>query len=696
MKKRTLKYISFGTLAALVVMMMAATVLEKFHGTPFAFRTVYHNPVFIALWGVTAVTGLCYFLANGGGRKFFTMLLHVSFVVILAGALVTHLWGQEGQVRLEQGQTVTSWTTDAGSSRSLPAPLTLQQFEIVRYPGSKAPSDFRSTLTVGTGADARTEVISMNHIAKIDGYRFYQADYDDTASILMVVRDPWGVGITYAGYLLLLVSMIGFFFQKDSAFKQALRRLSKAAAVAAALLVLPLGAQARQPGETPKVLPAEVADAFGDLYAYYNDRICPLETQTRDYTLKAYGKPRWNEFNANQVITGWLFWFNDWQVVPFKVKAKEKGTAKEAEKDLIRRNVASGDALKIFPVRHADGTVSWFSCNDPLPEEVVVDSDHWLFIRKSLDLLEESVRQEDWDQANRLIGKIGEYQRKTAGEFIPSPVKTRAEKAYNRLSRPLIPFMASITLGMILFVLMGFLLARGKAFSGRTVTVLTLIAGVLLLYLTLVLGLRWYVSGHAPFAGSYSVMMLMAWLSALAIVLLGRRFQMILPLGFLLAGFTMLMASLSSANPKITHLMPVLQSPLLSIHVLAMMLSYTLLGLVALNGIMGLVAPKGGPTERLRDLSLVILCPAVFLITFGTFIGAVWANISWGGYWGWDPKETWALITLLVYSVTLHGRVLKIFRNPRFFHAYTILAFLSVLITYFGVNLLLGGMHAYG
>ncbi|MBR3284840.1 MAG: cytochrome c biogenesis protein CcsA [Bacteroidales bacterium] len=110
---------------------------------------------------------------------------------------------------------------------------------------------------------------------------------------------------------------------------------------------------------------------------------------------------------------------------------------------------------------------------------------------------------------------------------------------------------------------------------------------------------------------------------------------------------------------------------------------------------MGLCLPKKEASESLRDLSLVILYPAVFTIAFGTFIGAVWANISWGSYWAWDPKETWALITLLVYLIPLHGQSVKAFRNPRFFHIYAILAFLCVLITYFGVNLVLGGMHSY-
>lgn len=126
-----------------------------------------------------------------------------------------------------------------------------------------------------------------------------------------------------------------------------------------------------------------------------------------------------------------------------------------------------------------------------------------------------------------------------------------------------------------------------------------------------------------------------------------------------------------------------------------MMLSYTLFGLVAFNGILGVSVRSREVSSQLRDVSLVVLYPAVFLLTLGTFLGAVWANISWGNYWAWDPKETWALVTMLVYAFALHGGSVKAFNRPRFFHWYTIFAFLSVLITYFGVNLLLGGMHSY-
>ena len=142
-------------------------------------------------------------------------------------------------------------------------------------------------------------------------------------------------------------------------------------------------------------------------------------------------------------------------------------------------------------------------------------------------------------------------------------------------------------------------------------------------------------------------------------------------------------------------LMPVLRSPLLWMHVLVIIVAYALFALMALNGIAGLVIRSEEKRIRLRDISLVALYPAVFLLAVGIMVGAVWANISWGCYWSWDPKETWALITFLVYAFILHGRVLKPLQRPRVFHALCIAAFLCVLITWLGVNLVLGGMHSY-
>ncbi len=147
----------------------------------------------------------------------------------------------------------------------------------------------------------------------------------------------------------------------------------------------------------------------------------------------------------------------------------------------------------------------------------------------------------------------------------------------------------------------------------------------------------------------------------------------------------------------LTHpLLPVLRSPFFSIHISTIVTAYALLFGILVVGIIALVKPKDlARMERLKDISTAMLYPAVALLAAGIFIGAIWANVSWGNYWSWDPKEVWALITLLIYAAPLHGKIWKTFDKPLFFHIYGILAFLSVVITYFGVNLLLGGVHAY-
>ena len=685
-------------MAVLIVMMMAATVFEKLKGTGFALQHFYYSPVFIALWAVAAVSGLIYLFKAGVRKQPATLGIHLALSLMLVGAFVTHVTGRSGMLhlRLDEGP-VSEFISDADETTpvALPFEVSLQSFEIEFYKGSHQPSDYVSEVTIG----GTPFVISMNHIAKKGGYRFFQADYDEDmhGSILAVSHDPWGTGITYAGYLLLALCMLGFFFQKDTAFRRALKRLSTPAAVAL-LLLLPgwhAGAAQRDSGgrgEALPVLPKEVAAEFGDLCIYYKGRVCPLQTMAREYTLKAYGKARYGRYSAEQVVTGWLFYYDWWRDAPMKIKAGEKGKPAEYEKQSLPMKAATGQAFDIFPIADSTGKVKWYNSGSELPAGI--DHGRWLFVRKTLDLMRKEVEAENWAEVSRLVSQIRKYQDKVAADVIPAEAKFRAEKRYNAISRPMVPFMASITAGIILFLLYGIWTAREKRPSRKLQNAVAVVAAVLFAYLTIVIALRWYVSGNGPFVGSYSIMMLMAWVGCLLQLCLFRRLPLIQPLGFLLSGFTMLMASLASANPRITNLMPVLQSPLLSVHVLSMMISYTLFGLVALNGIMGLFM-KEKASQALADMGRMILYPAVFLITFGTFIGAVWANISWGSYWAWDPKETWALITLLIYSFTLHGESAGFLQKPKNFHLFTILAFLSVLVTYFGVNLLLGGMHSY-
>ena len=217
------------------------------------------------------------------------------------------------------------------------------------------------------------------------------------------------------------------------------------------------------------------------------------------------------------------------------------------------------------------------------------------------------------------------------------------------------------------------------------------------IFLLIMLCLRGYISGHWPLSNGFETMQFLSCIALFITILFKRLFKPLIAYGFIVAGFTLMVSAMGSSNPKITPLTPVLNSPLLSIHVALIMISYALFFFIMINGIAGLILIKRDKdqADRLKVVSNIILYPAIFLLTAGIFVGAVWANVSWGRYWGWDPKEVWALITMLIYSFAIHSTSIKKFNSSIFFHVYGIVAFLSVIITYFGVNYILGGLHSY-
>lgn len=219
-------------------------------------------------------------------------------------------------------------------------------------------------------------------------------------------------------------------------------------------------------------------------------------------------------------------------------------------------------------------------------------------------------------------------------------------------------------------------------------------AWLLLFILSWLLGLRWYLSGHVPMTDSYEMMLLIGWTSMVITTFFGRRHTFVIPLGLILGGVAVLVAFISKPTAA-EPLKPILDSPLLAVHVACMMVAYTLFGLMALCSIAGIRAFRPEARQYLADVSHMTLYPALFMLTLGTILGSFWGNVSWGSYWQWDPKETWALITVLVYSFAVHTRSMPKFRDNRFFNWYIALSFVTVLVTYFGVNLLLGGVHSY-
>ena len=746
---KLLKRTAFSLLGILLLILTIATILEKIYGTDFVNEYIYSSVPFVILWGVTAITSLLYIIKSKLHRQPVIFLLHLSLLFILAGAFTTWIYGEQGTMRVRQGEQQTSFTDSKGISHQLPFSITLNQFEIIYYKGTLAPMDFISHISVAD-KDCHRQIqgkVSMNHIFSYQHYRFYQSGYseDNEGSVFSVSHDPYGIGITYAGYTLLLLSTVFFFFSPQSRFRQLLKSplLHRSLTVILLLFAFSLNSNFLKANSTsPKVLPREVAEHFGDLYILYNNRICPLQTFARDFTVKLYGSSSYKGLTPEEVLTGWLFYYDSWKNEPIiRIKSNEarklleiegnyarlkdyistineyklekmmnhirsgeqvtdkRGIEEADEKFNIINLVCTGAMMKIFPCRNIAGkTLEWYSQSDQLPQDM--DNDKWVFIRKSMSYVNEMIVMKKYNDACLLLEKIKKYQQKECDGLLPADNKFKAEKIYNQFDYSKSVAMACICIGLICFIYYCHCMASQKRTSRKAIIILNILLWIVFTYLSAAICLRGYVSNHLPLSNGFETMQFMAWCTLLLTFLLQRKFAMLLPFGFLLCGLTLMVSMLGESNPQITQLMPVLQSPLLSIHVVVIMIAYSLLAFIMLNGVTAVILHQSQKEckeqiERLQIISQIILYPAIFLLAIGIFIGAVWANVSWGRYWGCDPKEVLALITMLVYALSLHPRSLPWFHRTMFFHVFCITAFITVLITYFGVNFLLGGMHSY-
>jgi cytochrome c-type biogenesis protein CcsB len=213
---------------------------------------------------------------------------------------------------------------------------------------------------------------------------------------------------------------------------------------------------------------------------------------------------------------------------------------------------------------------------------------------------------------------------------------------------------------------------------------------------------RWYVSGHAPWSNGYETLIYVAWATVLAGLVFSSKSPITMSVAPVIAFITLKIAHLSWMDPQITHLVPVLKSYWLIIHVATITASYGFLIMGALMGFVNLIIMilkhQTHTKSIIREITCTIemaLVVGLALLTIGIFLGAVWANESWGRYWGWDPKETWALVTMLVYAFILHMRMIPGLKSDYSFNLATLLAVGSVIMTYFGVNYYLSGLHSY-
>lgn len=652
--------------------MGAATFIEHAEGTEYAQTNIYHSWWFFALWTMLALLSLIILIKRKIWRRPATGLLHLSFIVILIGAATSYFTGKEGVVHLRKGIAQQIYS-DGKTNQILPFTLTLDSFVIDYYPGTNAPADFITYVSISKAPLSSPEgdtlasiegnfeasprgglegAISMNNPLKFEGYRFFQSSFDRDlqGTVLSIKHDPWGIFITYTGYILLLLSII-LRLLGGKVMRLLGGKTSKPHnLITLTLCLISIGATARS---LPTVSD-EKAEQMARMQVIYNDRIAPFNTLAQDIVKKIYGSDSYHGLSAEQVVYGWIARPDVWKDEPL-IKIKDSRLREELG---IKGNYACLSEL----TAHIDKLAST-----------------------------PSYRSVDEKVGILLMLANGTLIKPLPKDVAPlTKERVEAEILYNAIPFNKIMFMYHLSLGVIAFIIFLWNQRTGK--MKTAMTLLKALSCVSLAFISAYYLLRWYIGGRIPMGNGYETMLFMSLCIMLISVVMQRRTVMFTPFGFLLSGFTMLVAHLSDMNPQLTPLMPVLSSPLLTLHVSVIMMAYALLSFTALLSLWGLI---NSSTHQLINLSTKITTYAVLLLAIGIFLGAVWANVSWGRYWGWDPKEVWALITLLVYSVPLHHKSIKLFQNQKYYHLYMLLAFLTVLMTYFGVNYILGGMHSY-
>ncbi len=751
------KKIIFILYILVLVCMAAATIVEKSQGTDYAHAHYYGAWWFILIWAVLAALGAFYIIKRKV-KCASTLALHLSFIIILLGALLTHVSAKRGMIHLRIGQPTDTYMAQdeeqGMKEEKLPFSLCLKKFEAKMHDGTNAVADYSSKFTVIDGDDKSEGEVSMNNIYSHRSYRLYQSSYDEDGkgSVLAINADPYGIPVTYTGYALLFISLVWMLFDPKGGYRKLLKSplLKKGALMTALILsmgnIQTLHAESATGNLQNAVLPKETAEKFGELHILYNDRICPVQTFALDFCKKIYGARSYQGLTAEQVLSGWVFYGNTWVNEPFiKIKSGEMKTAMNlpdyaslntffnremggytigqyvqeyynGQQDKFHQQAADidgkiqiimelreGVSLKVLPYTFTKnvkatkdhpfikaGTTTWFSPVDKLPQ--AVEHQHALYIRNVFSLLNGDVKAGNTSRVNEFFAKMKKYQEVSSGNSLPTATQYKAERINNAFPFATILFMANLTLGFIALFYTIYRMTKKREIKVLNIA-LPILLGVSFLALTFGLALRWIISGNIPMSNGYESMLTVAWFVMLISILMQLRIRIVMVFGFLISGFFLLVSHINQMDPAIGQMMPVLNSPLLSIHVSIIMMSYALLSLTFICGIMGICLRSHG--EELQALSRIFLYPALTTMGFGIFIGAIWANVSWGNYWSWDSKETWALITFMIYAVVVHTQSLPVFRKPLVYHIYITLAFLSIAMTYFGVNYFLTGMHSY-
>ncbi|MBU2928641.1 cytochrome c biogenesis protein CcsA [Winogradskyella psychrotolerans] len=696
----------------------------------------------------------------------------------------------------------------------LPFEIKLNDFIAEKYPGTeKAYSSYESKITVFDKEDGDFDYrVYMNHVLDHKGYRFFQASFhpDEKGTVLSVNHDFWGTYITYAGYILLYLSMLAILFVKNTRFDDIRKRLAKikekkAKMMTMILLLISLsgfsqghseddGHNHQQKTEKEQIdsilsvhiTPKEHARKFSKMVIQdYSGRMMPMHTYASEMLRKLSKSDVYEDFDADQVFLSIqespMLWYNvpiiylkprkadsirdiigvgydekysrlvdyftpegRYKLAPYLEEAYRvqvpngfQKEVKEADSRVnLLYNAIEGRSIKIFPVPN-DENNKWISSLDFREQdyrEKIEDSLYGNFINNGfsayLVTLNNAKQTGNFSKAEELLEGIKKTQQRFGSEVMLSDDKINSEILYNDydiFKRLFSWYMYAATL---LFVLIIIQIFNYKS-TGLKMAINGLLGVVALLFVLHTLGLiwRWYLSGHAPWSDAYESMIYVAWstmlfgfivgvtkrkekihkkdISGIVMAILGKTSTSSLTVaaGAFVTSMILMIAHWNWMDPAIANLQPVLQGYWLMIHVSVIVASYGPFTLGMILGVVSLLLMiftnkenKERMLINIKELAIInemALTVGLVMLTIGNFLGGMWANESWGRYWGWDPKETWALISIMIYAFVIHMRLVPGLRGKWIYNLMSIIAFGSILMTYFGVNFYLAGLHSY-
>ena len=677
--------------------------------------------------------------------------------------------GIEGTPEKVKGGNTELLVSYGAKQIELPFSLKLRDFIMERYPGTNSASSYASEVTLidpreGINRDFR---IYMNNILNYGGYRFFQSsfDQDELGTVLSVNHDFWGTWVSYIGYALLTLGLVLVLFDKKSRFQEISRKLDDyrqkektgvVAVIAALMMLVPANnVKAENINENAlHVISKEHAEQFGRLQVQdEKGRMKPMNTMSSEVMRKVARKESLFGLTSDQIFLMMTLYPEEWTQQPMiKIGSNEEirklipakdelasfndfftpdgqyrlrdqvrrayslqpidrnATDKEIMKIDERVNICNmifnGTMARLYPVEGHPGD-HWMTPADAMRPQTEFPLDPFVqgFLPTYVAAVQEAINNQDWTRANQQVEALHQYQQAKGGDIVVSQRKIDMEILLNKMN--VFSRLSKVygLLGVLFLVLFFISVFRPesniKMFTNAAFGLLALgfIAH------TTGLGIRWYVSGRAPWSNGYESMIYIGFTTVLAGLIFARKSLGGLTATSILASTILMVAGLSWLDPEITPLVPVLKSYWLTIHVSLEAGSYGFLMLGAIIGLLNLIlmiflTPNNEKRifrtiKEMTYVSEMTLIGGLIMVSIGTYLGGVWANESWGRYWGWDAKETWALVTILVYAFILHMRLIPGMRGLYAFNVASLFGFASVMMTYFGVNYYLSGLHSY-